>query len=56
LGFEIDGLEAFCRKLEASGVAFDRPYTEIPDRGLALAYFTDPWGTYIELTEGLDRL
>lgn len=56
LGFEIDGLEAFCRELEASGVSFDRPYTEIPGRGLALAYFTDPWGTYIELTEGLDKL
>jgi catechol 2,3-dioxygenase-like lactoylglutathione lyase family enzyme len=56
LGFEIDGLAAFCRQLEADGVEFDRPYTEIPERGLALAYFTDPWGTYIELTEGLDRL
>ena len=56
LGFAIDGLEAFCRELEASGVNVDRPYTEIPDRGLALAYLTDPWGAYIELTEGLDRL
>ena len=56
LGFEIDGLEAFCRELEARGVSFDRPYREIPERGLALAYFTDPWGTYIELTEGLDTL
>ena len=56
LGFEIDGLEAFCRELEVSGVIFDRPYREIPERGLALAYFTDPWGTYIELTEGLDAL
>jgi len=56
LGFEIDGLEAFCRELEARGVSFDRPYREIPERGLALAYFTDPWGTYIELTEGLDGL
>jgi catechol 2,3-dioxygenase-like lactoylglutathione lyase family enzyme len=56
IGFEIDGLEAFCQRLAASGVQFDRPYTKIPDRGLALAYFTDPWGTYIELTEGLDKL
>jgi len=56
IGFEIDGLAEFCRRLEASGIRFDRPYTEIPERGLALAYFTDPWGTYIELTEGLDKL
>ena len=56
LGFEIDGLEAFVLRLEARGVEFDRPYREIPERGIALAYFTDPWGTYIELTEGLDAL
>ena len=24
--------------------------------GIALAFLTDPWGTYIELTEGLDKL
>jgi catechol 2,3-dioxygenase-like lactoylglutathione lyase family enzyme len=56
IGFEIDGLEAFCRELEAQGVVFDRPYTVLEGRGLALAYFTDPFGTYIELTEGLDNL
>jgi catechol 2,3-dioxygenase-like lactoylglutathione lyase family enzyme len=56
LGFEIDGLKAFTDVLGSRGIVFDRPYTEIPDRGLALAYFTDPWGTYIELTEGLDGL
>jgi catechol 2,3-dioxygenase-like lactoylglutathione lyase family enzyme len=56
IGFEIDGLEAFCRELEAQGVEFDRPYTVLEGRGLALAYFTDPFGTYIELTEGLDNL
>ena len=24
--------------------------------GLAIAYITDPWGTYIELTDGLDKV
>jgi hypothetical protein len=24
--------------------------------GIAIAFFTDPWGTYIELTEGLDKV
>jgi hypothetical protein len=52
----VKNLEAFCRKLEASGVKFDRPYTKVPQLGLSVAFLTDPWGTYIELTEGLDRL
>ena len=55
IGFEVDGLEALCRELEAKGVAFDRPYQEIDALGIAIAFFTDPWGTYIELTEGLDK-
>ncbi len=56
IGFEVDGLEAFCKALEAQGVVFDRPYREIEARGIAIAFFTDPFGTYIELTEGLDNL
>jgi catechol 2,3-dioxygenase-like lactoylglutathione lyase family enzyme len=56
IGFEVDGLEAFAKELEAQGIEFDRPYTVLEGRGLALAYFTDPFGTYIELTEGLDNL
>jgi len=56
LGFEIDGLEAFTKKLEGMGVTLDVPYRSIPDRGLAIAFITDPWGTYIELSEGLDNL
>lgn len=55
IGFEVDGLEAFCRELEAKGVTFDRPYQEIEALGIAIAFFTDPWGTYVELTEGLDE-
>lgn len=56
IGFEIRGLEAFCKKLEAQGVKFDRPFTKMPRIGLDIAFFTDPWGTYVELTEGLDKL
>lgn len=55
IGFEIKNLEAFCKKLEASGVKFDTPYKKNPD-GLAVAFLTDPWGTSIELTEGLGGL
>ncbi len=56
IGFEIEGLEAFCRDLEAKGIEFDVSYREVPSLGIAVAFFTDPWGTYIELTEGLDKL
>jgi catechol 2,3-dioxygenase-like lactoylglutathione lyase family enzyme len=56
IGFEVRDLEAFCKKLEASGVKFDTPYRKVPQLGLALAFLTDPWGTKIELTEGLGKL
>jgi catechol 2,3-dioxygenase-like lactoylglutathione lyase family enzyme len=53
IGFEVRNLEAFCKQLEASGITLDRPYTKVPALGIAIAFLTDPWGTYIELTEGL---
>jgi catechol 2,3-dioxygenase-like lactoylglutathione lyase family enzyme len=55
IGFEIENLEAFCRQLEAKGVKLDRPYSRL-ESGFGLAFLTDPWGTYIELTEGLRDL
>ncbi len=55
IGFEIQNLEAFCKNLEAMGIKLDRPYRRLPS-GVATAHLTDPWGTYIELTEGLDQL
>ena len=56
IGFEVKNLEAFCKKLEAMGIRFDRPYRKIDSINLGIAFLTDPWGTYIELTEGLDAL
>jgi extradiol dioxygenase family protein len=56
IGFEVADLEALVAELEAKGIEFDVPYREIPEIGLALAFLTDPWGTYIELTEGLDEI
>ena len=52
IGFEVVNLEAFCRKLQMSGVRLDTPYTRQAD-GVATARLTDPWGTSIELTDGL---
>jgi predicted enzyme related to lactoylglutathione lyase len=56
IGFEVKNLEEFCKKLEADGVKFSIPYRKVPALGIAIAFFTDPWGTYIELTEGLDQV
>jgi extradiol dioxygenase family protein len=53
IGFEVEGLEAFCKRLEADGIKFDVPYSE-GSNGFASAFLTDPYGTYIELTEGLN--
>lgn len=54
VGYEVKDLEAFCARLTAAGVTFDRPYSKNAALGIGLAFFTDPFGTYIELTEGLD--
>jgi catechol 2,3-dioxygenase-like lactoylglutathione lyase family enzyme len=56
IGFEVKDLEAFCKKLEADGVKLAVPYRKVPALGIAIAFFTDPWGTYIEMTEGLDKV
>jgi hypothetical protein len=53
IGFEVKNLEEFCKKLEASGIKLDRAYTKLPNSATAIAFLTDPWGTYIELTENL---
>ena len=54
IGFEVENLEAFCKKLEADGIALDLPYRKLPGpSGVGVAFLTDPWGTLIELTEGL---
>jgi catechol 2,3-dioxygenase-like lactoylglutathione lyase family enzyme len=53
IGFEVKGLEAFCKKLAADGVTFDTPFRDVPRVGLKIAFVVDPAGTRIELTEGL---
>ncbi|MDA0204717.1 MAG: VOC family protein [Acidobacteria bacterium] len=53
IGFEVRNLKAFCEQLEAKGIEFDRPYRENAEIGVSTAFFTDPFGAYVELTEGL---
>ena len=55
IGFEVDNLEAFCKKLEARGIPFDVAYREVASVELKIAFLTDPSGVYIELTEGYDE-
>jgi catechol 2,3-dioxygenase-like lactoylglutathione lyase family enzyme len=56
IGFEVKNLEAFVKKLEAAGLKMDVPYRKVPSLGIAIAFLTDPWGAYIELTEGMDQV
>ena len=56
VGFEVRNLEEFCKNLEAQGIKLERPYTKVAALGIAIAFIKDPWGTYIELTEGLDKM
>jgi len=56
IGFEVEDLKSFTESLEAKGITLNVPYREVEALGLAIAFVTDPWGTYIELTEGLDEV
>jgi len=40
-------------KLEAAGVKTEAPIRKAGNGKTSIAFLTDPWGTYIELTEGL---
>ncbi len=53
IGFEVRDLEAFVKSIEAKGITLDGPIRQVPNTKLKIAFLTDPWGTYIELTEGL---
>jgi catechol 2,3-dioxygenase-like lactoylglutathione lyase family enzyme len=55
IGFEVRDLGAFCKKLRDAGIKLDTPPTWREDLGLTIAFLTDPWGTRIELTEGLSK-
>ncbi len=56
IGFEVKGLEAFTKGLEAQGIKLTVPYRSVPALNLSIAFVNDPWGTSIELTEGLDKV
>ena len=53
IGFEVDDMDAFAAHLAEMGVEFENGPRTVGDLGLTVAFFTDPAGTYIEVTEGL---
>lgn len=54
IGFDVENLEAFVKGLEAKGIVLDSPIRQVPNSSVKIAFLTDPYGTYIELTQGLE--
>ena len=54
MGFEVKNIDAFVAKLQAAGIKTDAAIRNSANAsGLRIVYVTDPWGTEIEITEGL---
>jgi catechol 2,3-dioxygenase-like lactoylglutathione lyase family enzyme len=53
VGFEVRNLRAFCAELESKGIKLAAPLRRDEALGLDVATIVDPWGTVVELTEGL---
>jgi catechol 2,3-dioxygenase-like lactoylglutathione lyase family enzyme len=54
IGFEVTDMAAFKAKMDSMGIPFARAPERRDDINLTIAFITDPVGTYIEITEGLD--
>jgi catechol 2,3-dioxygenase-like lactoylglutathione lyase family enzyme len=59
IAFEISDLEAFCGKLPPASLS--GPFTQfkppaLPGTAVGVCFATDPWGVYIELNEGQEKL
>ena len=54
IGLEVKNLEEFCKKLDGAGIKLDgKGYNKAKNMDLAVCLITDPFGTYIEMSEGL---
>jgi catechol 2,3-dioxygenase-like lactoylglutathione lyase family enzyme len=54
IGLEVKNLDVFLKRLGAQGIRIDEGPRPSPNsKSLRVAFVTDPWGTRIELTEGL---
>jgi catechol 2,3-dioxygenase-like lactoylglutathione lyase family enzyme len=50
IGFEVANIEEFCR-----GLKLETPVTKVASMGITVAFLVDPYGTRIELTQGLSK-
>ena len=53
LGFDVKNIDEFEKRLVAQGLKFEAPPRQVPNTQARIAFLTDPWGTYIEVTEHL---
>jgi catechol 2,3-dioxygenase-like lactoylglutathione lyase family enzyme len=54
IGFEVQNIDGFVAKLRAAGIKTDADIRNSTNAsGLRIVFVTDPWGTKIEITEGL---
>jgi catechol 2,3-dioxygenase-like lactoylglutathione lyase family enzyme len=53
ISFDVEDLDAVVRTLEARGITLDGRVRQLPGTTVQSVFLTDPWGTRIELTEGL---
>jgi catechol 2,3-dioxygenase-like lactoylglutathione lyase family enzyme len=57
IGLEVVALDEFVKKLEAAGVKLDAPYTgKNAQMNAGFAVFQDPFGTLIEMSDGLSAV
>ena len=55
IGFEVENPDAFAEMLQERGIEFQLAPTYIESIELKIAFFVDPSGVRIELTEGFDE-
>ena len=53
IGLEVQNLEETVKRLQDSGAKFDGAIRQAGNMALSVAILTDPWGTYIEISQGL---
>jgi catechol 2,3-dioxygenase-like lactoylglutathione lyase family enzyme len=53
IGFDVEDLDAFVGVLKMKGITLEGPVQQVPGTTVKIAFLKDPWGTRIELTEGL---
>jgi catechol 2,3-dioxygenase-like lactoylglutathione lyase family enzyme len=56
IGFEVDNLQEFLKRLESQGIKPTVTYRRNDALDIAIAFIVDPWGSNIELSEGLDKI